>query len=527
MEKDFRDKRLETLKSANDALREKLAALNRENQELRRSLEDRNSLLDALPGGIVVIQKEKVVDINKNALNLIGYGEEEVLGRRFLRFVHPKNKDFLKNLHKDWTAGRREAKHDEVDFVSKSGEILGCEVRVKKMRLNGRTAYLARLTRLDRRKKRERDLWQSKKLEAVVTMASGLTSRLSPAVEAILNGIRPLMDGKVPGVQFLSGGLREVEDAANRIMETTLGLRSLSKIKQEKSEGTLFDLRKIVKESISLCGATIKEAAERRGVKIDLKTYLRSMSAVEGDPLEIRNVIVRLIANAAEAMPKGGTLYLSTEENAGYAHIYIQDSGIGIPEDLQDRILDPFFTTKSEQGTGMGLSLSSAVIRRHQGTLEVSGKKDQGTMVTVRLPVARREPEQKNRGTRRRIKDAQILLIEDDNMIMEILSQLLESKGCRVVTAASGGEGLNHLRKRAFDLVIVGSGTPDMKGETLARKIRTRNNALPLALIAGRGVRKRTHARAPVADLLINKPIDMNQVVNQISELLMLGGRLR
>ncbi|MFH1124545.1 MAG: ATP-binding protein [Pseudomonadota bacterium] len=509
-------------------MREKLASVNKENQELRKSLDDRNSLFDALPGGIVVIQQEKIIDINRAALNLIGYKAEEVLGRQFLNFVHPKNKAFLKNLHKNRAAGKWAPKHYEAALVSKGGEILGCDVRVRKTRLNGRIAYLTRLTRLDKRKKREGDLSQSKKMEALITMASGLTNRLSPAVEAIMDSLRPLKEVKDPVRQALTSGLREIEDAANRIMDTTRSLRSLSKTKQEKSEETLFDLKKVVKEAIGLSAARIREEAEKRGVKIDLKTYLRSVSEVEGDPVEIRNVIVHVIANAVEAMPKGGALYLSTEGNAGYAHIYIQDSGFGIPEDLEDRILDPFFTTKAEQGIGLGLSLSSAVIRRHHGTLEVTSKKDQGTIVTIRLPIARQEPKQKSRGAKKKIKDAQILLIEDDNMIMEILSQLLVSKGCRVVTAVSGREGLNHLRKKAFDMVIVGSGTPDMRAEALARKIRTSDNALPLALIAEHeGMGKASHARVPAVDLLITKPIDMNYVVNQISELLMFGARLR
>ena len=150
-----------------------------------------------------------------------------------------------------------------------------------------------------------------------------------------------------------------------------------------------------------------------------------------------------LVRNAIEAMPEGGHLYLSTEESAGYAHIYIQDSGVGIPARIRGRILDPFFTTKGSENPGLGLNLSRAIIQRHHGEMEISSKKNEGTMVTVRLPLAKREGQKKERSPRRKaIKNARILIIEEDPMIGELLLQTLESKGCRVTIAMSVAEGL-------------------------------------------------------------------------------------
>ena len=283
-------------------------------------------------------------------------------------------------------------------------------------------------------------------------------------------------------------------------------------------------LQDIVKDAISLINPRLKDLEARRKLKINLRTYLRSVSPVEGDPNEIRDVIVNLILNAVEAMPQGGDLYLTTEENAGSAHIYIQDSGVGIPDPINDRVLDPFFTTKGKDRAGLGLSLSYAIVKRHKGEMEFTSQKDQGTIFTIRLPLATQKQKSMPRPVKRKIKNAHILIIEDEDIIRELLSQLLISKGHRVVTADSGAEGLNKLKKKKFDLVIADSRAPDMKGPSIIKKMKRLNEELPVSLIteyqAGDGF---SHMQRLGADLIITKPLDMNKVVKQVSDVLTFG----
>jgi CheY-like chemotaxis protein len=239
---------------------------------------------------------------------------------------------------------------------------------------------------------------------------------------------------------------------------------------------------------------------------------------VEADPKEIQEMLAHLITNGIEAMPEGGDLYLSTEENAGYANIFIQDSGAGISDDLQTRIFDPFFTTKGSDRSGLGLSLSRGIIRRYQGTLEVTSRKGHGTIVSIRMPLARKKGKDDGRVLKRKIKNARILVIEDDHMIRELLSHLLKSKGFKVITAVSSAEGLQQLRKKAVDMVIVGSETPDLESSVLAREIKRSHETLPVALIVGHEARK--DRRTSGADLIMTKPLDMNQVVSEVSRVL-------
>jgi CheY-like chemotaxis protein len=233
-------------------------------------------------------------------------------------------------------------------------------------------------------------------------------------------------------------------------------------------------------------------------------------------------MVVYVIQNALEAMPEGGDLYLTMEESAGFAVIYIQDSGTGISDDILDRMLDPFFTTKAEGGVGLGLSLSKAISKRHRGTLDIASKKDHGTVVTIRLPLASKEKRPKGRRGRKKIKDAHILLIENDDVVRDLLFQILGNKGYRVVSALSVAEGLSHMKRKSFDMVIMGGALAGRNRHALAAKIKAFKEHLPLALILEqKALESMDASEKKVADLIIRKPLDMNRVVNQISELLM------
>jgi CheY-like chemotaxis protein len=245
------------------------------------------------------------------------------------------------------------------------------------------------------------------------------------------------------------------------------------------------------------------------------------VSPIEGNPEEICDLVIHLILNAVEAMPRGGDLYLTTEENAGYAHIYIQDSGVGIPAPIKDRIWDPFYSTKGKDGLGLGLSLSHAVVKRHNGEMEVSSQKDHGTTFTITLPIAQKSPRPKSRSVKRKIKNAQILMIRDEDIVSELLSKVLVSRGHKVVMASSGSEGLQKLKKKKFDLVLADSAAADMGRAGFIQKINKMNKDLSFVLMKGQTAGEKPGVtRKSAIDLIIRKPLDMDKVVGQVENLL-------
>jgi PAS domain S-box-containing protein len=509
----------EKQKADHDGVKKELAFLRKEKADLQRSLNHKEAILNGLPAGFVVIQKGKIIDANEVFLNELGYTAKEVLGQDFRAFVPARLKLSVGGIYGKQRSEKAGSDPHEVELIGKDGSVLGWDTKVQKIRANGRRAFLLMLTRNEERKKREGHLAESLKMGALRTMASGLSKALKNPMKVIQDGVGLAWQSPGPGPLEVR---KRIEDAVTSMETVGNAMECLTKEVPDESLWVPFDLRKVVKEALAAGAGRVKEEAEKGRTDIRVKTYLRSVSSVEGDPEEIRQMLSHLVTNALDAMPRGGYLYLSTEENAGYAHIYVQDSGVGIPPQIRERVLDPFFTTKEAEKPGLGLSLSRAIIRRHRGEMEINSKENEGTMVTVRLPLAKREGQDKQRSPRRRsIKNARILMMEEDPVIGDLLLRTLESKGCKVTVAASAAEGLQQVGKKAFDLVIVGTMVSELKGETLVRRLKKSKKAPPVALIVDYDIREGTRAgREALADLMISKPIDMNQAIERITEII-------
>ena len=519
-ELEYWKKRLEKLKTQNQFTREKLGLIKKDKKDLQKALRYRNDLFHSVPDALILIQEEKVIDVNRIALNQLGYKAEEMIGREILTFVHPAMRSFIGELHKKRLSERRVQDRYEIDLVGKNDGRFCFEVRVGKIRLNGKKAFLMSFIPIDERKKRDKEQIQSKKMEALTTMAAGLIPHFNRNLKEIIENtgkIREIVESE-DGV-FMDG-LSNIDKAASHLFKTTHMLETFSRAENDPSNVVLFDPKKIVKEALALTEPRLKNEEEMRGAKIQLRTYLRSVSRIEGDPNAIRDVIAYLIQNAVDAMPKGGDLYLTTEENAGQVFIYIQDNGSGVTEPVKEKMFDPCFTGNGRAGMGLGLSLSYAIIKRHHGEIEITSEKDQGTVTTIMLPCTNREQRPKARPLKRRIKDAHILIIEDDDMIRELLSQLLGSKGFKVDTTDNGLDGLYKFKRKHFNLVIADTKAPGVEGQALMRKMKKVNHKLPFVLIDNHNSENKTgpNKKSP-AELVINKPIDMNSLVQQVSEL--------
>jgi len=478
-------------------------------------------LFDSIPAGIVLIQREKITDINKMALDRLGYNAEEVIGHDFLDFVHPDQKATVKTLHKKRVSRKVVPEQYETDLVTKDGEKLCCHVRIKRIRHNGRMAFIANLIPLHKIIEKEKENIQSKKIEALTTMATGLTDEFSRYFETIIRNSKNLKAIADTKNRDLMEYIERIESTTKRALLTAQKLDSFSKEENDQSDMTLLNLKKVVEDAVELINLKWRDEPEGHYQKINLKTFLRVESPIEGNRKEIQDVMINMIMNAADAMPKGGDIYLTAEENEGYAHIYIQDSGVGISKQIKDRIFDPFFTTRGNDGIGLGLSLAYAIVKRHGGEVEVSSQKDQGTIFHIKLPLASQKSISKARSHRRKIKDTRILIIEGEDILRELLSQLLVDKGCSVVTAESGLEGLGILEKKEFDLIIADAEKSGIDRQLLVKKIKRMNRDLTIILIAEcEASDKLDHIQRSAVGLIIVKPIDMNKIVKQVSEVL-------
>ncbi len=514
-DKDRSDKKIVIMRADQERLRSEIILLRKENHEVKKTLNQRDALLISFPVGYVVLEKAKIMEANEFILNQLGYSSEDLLGHNLTDFVHPRLRNVMKDFQRRRASGKWAPEEYETDLVSKNGEILSCDIRVRKIHRSGRTAFLLMLTPSEERKKREKDLVESKKRESLAQIAHEMTMRLQPHIEGIATLAENAKHGRDPDRQVLG----QIEDMNRQILRVTKALESFSREAPDPSKRSLVDLEKVAREAVAFVSPMLKAHPEKQGSGINLKIYLRTVPPVEGDSGEIEEMLSQVMFNAVEAMPQEGDLYLSIEENAGQAHIYVQDSGVGIAPEILDKVFDPFFTTKEDGRLGMGLCVAQAIARRHKGTLELSSKKNEGTVVTIRLPLA--TPSQKKPRKRRKANEVFILLVEEDGMIRDLLYKMLDHKGYRVATVSTGAEALQQLERKAFDLVIVGSETPDMKVQNLIGEIKKKKTRLSVAWITGgEGAERKAKEKGQAADLLIRKPIDMTSTLEKLSELL-------
>ncbi len=514
-DKDRFEKKIARMRADQERLRKDIALLRKENHDAARALNEREVLLNALPAGVVVLENARVVEANEFILAQLGYQSEDVLQHPFADFVHPRLKNVTRDFQRRRASGKWAPEEYETDLVAKNGEVLSCDVRVRKVHRRGRTAFLLMLTPSDERKKREKELVESRKRESLCRMAHEITRRFDTYLQerpAPAGIARKSKEGNLPGV-------RPNEDENKGILKITEALGSFTREALGPSQKSLVNLRGVVRDAVACVGSKLNGLPEAQGPGINLKTYLRAVAPVEGDAREIEAMLLQVMSNAVEAMPHGGDLYLSIEENAGQVHIYVQDSGVGIAPENLDKVFDPFFTTKESGRPGLGLCVAQAIARRHKGTLEVTSKKNEGTVVTIRLPLAKSFSKKPRR--RKKANEVFILLVEEDGMVRDLLYKMLDHKGYRVSTVSSGTEALQHLDRKALDLVIVGSGTPDMKVQDLIREIKRKKTDITVAWITGgEGSERNPKEKGPAVDLFIPRPIDMTSTLAKLSELL-------
>jgi len=195
--------RFERLKTQNQAIKDKLVTSKRENNDLQKELRGRDRLLDSIPAGILLEQEGRIIAANREFLEDLAYASEEVLGHRLLEFVPPDQKKKVRDLHDKRVSGKRVPSQYELDLVTKVGERRCFEASVRKIRHNGRRAFVTNLTLLEDRKREERELIEFKKREALMTMVSGLTGKLNQDAATVSRHIRQIREIVDPEPEFL------------------------------------------------------------------------------------------------------------------------------------------------------------------------------------------------------------------------------------------------------------------------------------------------------------------------------------
>jgi len=268
------------------------------------------------------------------------------------------------------------------------------------------------------------------------------------------------------------------------------------------------DLNEIAAQIISLTAPKWKGRSQAEGVQIEVQTELRDIPLVAANAAELREVMTNLIFNAVDAMPAGGLVTIGTTQLDDGVALTVTDTGTGMSESERERCLEPFFTTKGERGTGLGLAVVYGIIQRHGGTIEIASEKGVGTTFAIHLPATTAEREAAKPVTQQLDRTLRVLVVDDQEIICELIAEHLASDGHTTASAADGHEALELFRDGLFDLVITDQSMPMMNGVQLGAAIKAISPETPVVLLTGFGDEMLAMGgHPPGVDLVLGKPV--------------------
>jgi signal transduction histidine kinase/ActR/RegA family two-component response regulator len=384
-------------------------------------------------------------------------------------------------------------------------------------------------------KQTQQTVMQQERLRALGQMASGIAHDVNNAMSPVLlytELLRREPELSANARKHLETISRAVSDVGHTIARLTEFYRE----REPQLTFAPFQINELIGQVVELTRARWSDIPLQSGIVIRIATQLANdPPLVVGVESEIREALINLVFNAVDAMPHGGTLTLRTEEERQdvpgalplrQLHVEVTDTGVGMDEDTRRRCLEPFFTTKGERGTGLGLAMVYGIAKRQNARIDIDSLPNRGT--TVRLSFTVPAAIAVTRGPRmvQPIPSPQrILLIDDDPLVLNALRDTLESDGHTVTTASGGQQGILTFRadrppQEMFTIVITDLGMPYVGGRDVASAIKESSPFTPIILLTGWGQRLAADGELPLhIDRMLSKPPTLDQLRSALIEL--------
>jgi PAS domain S-box-containing protein len=471
----------------------------KEAQEALRRSEERFRLLvqGVTDYAIYMLDPEGyVTNWNSGAQRLKGYQESEIVGQHFSTFYTPEDREAGLPRQALETAAREGRFEKEGWRVRKDGSRFFAHVIIDTIRdEQGRLIGFAKVTRdiTERRAAQEElekartEAHQSQKLAAIAQLASGIAHDFNNLLTVIMGNLDMLKRAK--------------EERRPRLIDNAL--HAVEQARKLTGRLLAFSRRQtLVPEPVDLNGMItgmddMLTQSLRGDIRLEFDLAER-VWPVEVDPTQLQIALINLAVNARDAMPKGGTFRVKTEnivlrngQMREAVAISLTDTGVGIPEEALSQVFEPFFTTKEiGEGTGLGLAQVYGFTQQSGGTVDIRSEVGRGTTVTLYLPKAKapaRTPEENVEAPLTECRPLRILLVEDNPQVADVAIALLSEHGHTIIHASSADEALARLHSDlSFDLVFSDMVMPgDLDGLDLAHRIQAQWPRLPVLLATG------------------------------------------
>lgn len=365
-------------------------------------------------------------------------------------------------------------------------------------------------------KEKHREEIRLGRLKILGEIASGVAHDFNNALTGILGYIQILkLELSDPQLLRFAELAEECAMDASRIVQ-----RMRAFYKEGQAQKVPLDLNSLISDVIELTRYKWKDLAEMRGIKIEINTHFGDIPLVDGVEAELRQLFTNLIFNAVDAMPEGGRITIATRCRDRKVVVEVSDTGVGMDEETKARIFEPFFTTKPD-GTGLGLSICRRIVAEHGGTMKVESEPGRGSTFTVILPASKFEEQCKSGASdARRTVRRRILLVEDQPLTREAISDMLRILGHEVIAVSSGEEALKTAEGDKFDLALIDLGIPRINGLQLAKMLREIDPRLPVVMLTGwSGVIDEGSMERYGVWKVLPKPVQIDQLSELLSQL--------
>ena len=382
---------------------------------------------------------------------------------------------------------------------------------------------------MKKQKELEEQLQQSKKLEALGTLAGGIAHDFNNLLMGIQGRTSLMLLDTNPAHPHFEH-LKSIEGYVKSAADLTKQLLGFAR--QGRYHVKPSDMNALVKKTSQMFGRTRKEITTH-------VTYQEKIWSVEIDQGQIEQVLLNLYRNALQAMPAGGDLHIYTEnvlleENYAkvfrirpgrYVKVSVIDTGIGMDEATKQRVFEPFFTTKGMgRGTGLGLASAYGIIKNHGGVIHVYSEKGEGTTFDVYLPASEQDIIKEEVLTGEMTTGSRtILLVDDEAMIIEVGKRMIEKLGYEVFVAKSGMEAIEiyHRERERIDLVILDMIMPNMSGSEAYDRLRSINPGIKVLLSSGYSINgEATEILNRGCNGFIQKPFNLTALSQKINVIL-------
>jgi signal transduction histidine kinase/ActR/RegA family two-component response regulator len=368
-----------------------------------------------------------------------------------------------------------------------------------------------------RRQRLEIEVQHAQKLESLGSLAGGVAHDMNNVLTAII-GISDTLLYRNQENEVIANPLQTVIKAANRGRDLVKSLINFAR--KDIASVQILDLNQIILGEEAILKRTTLQ-------KIQLSTDLfPDLPKIKGDPSAITSAIMNLCINSIDAMPEGGTLKISTKYVDKMVEICIEDTGEGMTQEVLDRAIEPFFTTKPfGKGTGLGLAMVYGTMNAHHGRMDISSKVGEGTKITLYFPAVVDEPILSNvpqaEKTIKKTPSMNILLVDDDELIRKTLPEMMEIYGHKVTTVESGIRALEVLREEnQIDLVILDMNMPFMGGLETLTKLREFSSVLVLVSTGFLDPSVESVLKLDPRTDYINKPFSLMELRKSINRIL-------